>query len=68
MDVYARAGVPYLWLLDPEHRTLETYHCENDRWVRLPTFGGDEPVRAGPFEAVERSMPPWWLPADDQPR
>jgi Uma2 family endonuclease len=67
MDVYAAAGVPFLWLLDPEQRTLETYRCESERWVRLRTFVDDEPVRAEPFDAIELSMTPWWLPAD-QPR
>jgi hypothetical protein len=44
-------------------------------WYLLPepelrlgsAFVDDEPVRAEPFDAVELSMTPWWLPAD-QPR
>jgi Uma2 family endonuclease len=70
MDVYADAGVPYLWIIDPGLRTLEPFRREPDGWKRLRTFADDEPVRAPPFDAVALSMSRWWLPASpaDQPR
>jgi Uma2 family endonuclease len=70
MTTYLRQGVQYLWLLDPIERILETYRAA-DHWVLVRTFIDDEPVRAVPFDAVELSMTPWWLPPDpapDQPR
>jgi Uma2 family endonuclease len=68
MTAYAAQGVEYLWLLDPVHRTLETYRRADERWLHLRSFANDEPVRAVPFDAVELSMTPWWLPDPDQPR
>jgi Uma2 family endonuclease len=69
MDVYAAAGVPFLWIIDPANNTLETFRREPDGWKRGRTFADDEPVRAPPFEAVELSMTRWWLRSrPDQPR
>jgi Uma2 family endonuclease len=71
MTTYLRHGVAHLWLLDPVERILETYRA-GERWELVRTFIDDEPVRAAPFDAVEISMTPWWLPPDpappDQPR
>jgi len=47
---------------------VATRHRALDRC--RPAFIEDEPVHAEPFDAVEISMTPWWLPPDpdDQPR
>lgn len=63
MPVYARAGVASLWLVDPLARTLETYRLEGGRWSLLASFGGDEIVRAEPFDAIEIPLAGWWLPS-----
>ncbi len=61
--VYAYEGVAYLWFVDPEARTLETYKLdEQARWVQLGAWGEDEKVRAEPFEAVELDLKSFWLP------
>jgi Uma2 family endonuclease len=60
MPLYARAGVTHLWLLDPSARTLEVYRRETAAWVVASTHGGDEIVRAEPFDAVELDMQRWW--------
>lgn len=62
MEVYAREGVSFLWLLNPIHRTLETYRLVESRWTLLATFVGDTTVRAEPFEAVALDMSRWWVP------
>jgi len=62
MEVYAREGVSFLWLVNPTQRTLETYHLVDSRWTLLSTFVGDAAVRAEPFAAVALEMSRWWLP------
>lgn len=61
MQIYAREGVGHLWLLDPLTRTLEVYRLEAGRWVVASVHGGDEPVRAEPFDAVALDPALWWL-------
>ncbi len=67
MRIYARASVGHLWLIDPTPRTLEVYRLEGDRWVVAANDGGDEVVRAEPFEAIEIALARWWLPGTELP-
>ena len=60
MPIYAREQVAHLWLVDPGLRTLEIYRLEAQRWVVVATHGGDEVVRAEPFDAVEIDLGRWW--------
>jgi len=62
MEVYAREGVSYLWLVNPIHRTLESYRLVASRWTLLATFVGDQTVQAEPFAAVALDMSRWWVP------
>ena len=61
MPVYAREGVPHLWIVDPILKTLEVYRLETGRWMVASTHGGDDVARAEPFEAVELEIARWWL-------
>jgi Uma2 family endonuclease len=65
MDVYARANVPWLWMVDPIARTLEVYRLDTARWVVAANFGDTQKVRAEPFDAVERDLSLWWLGDDE---
>jgi Uma2 family endonuclease len=60
MDAYARAALPYLWLIDPVLRTLEAYRLDSG-WLRLGTWTDEAPVRAAPFDAIELLMNDWWM-------
>ena len=62
MPVYAREGVRHLWLVDPIARTLEVYRLEIGRWAVAGTYGGDESLRAEPFEAIALDLSRWWMP------
>jgi hypothetical protein len=62
MRLYARAGVAHLWLVEPLQQTLEICRLESDRWIVVATYGGDEVVRAAPFDAIEIRLRRWWLP------
>lgn len=61
MPAYASAGVGHLWLVDPGARTLEVYRLAAERWVVVGTSGGDDNVRAEPFDAIELDLSGWWL-------
>lgn len=57
---YAQLGVPYLWYVDPESRTLTASRLEDGRWLELGVYGGDQIARIEPFEAIEISLAAWW--------
>jgi len=60
MPVYAAAGVPHLWLVNPTACTVEVYRLADGRWLLLATHEGAQRVRAEPFEAVELDLAPLW--------
>lgn len=63
MPIYAREGVPWLWLVDPDARTLEVYRLGEDRrWTLLAVLHGDQPVRQPPFDAIEFPLGRLWPP------
>jgi len=65
LPVYAREGVRHVCLVNPTARTLEVLRLEGGRVVAA-THGGDDPVRAEPFDAIELDMSALWggrLPA-----
>jgi len=47
--LYARHGVPYFWLLDPEARTLEAFRLEGGRYMAATRASGDADVSLPPF-------------------
>lgn len=50
--IYADAGVPYLWLLDPTARFQECFAIAGGRWLLQATFEPGDEVRVEPFDAV----------------
>lgn len=52
MPIYAASGVEYLWLVDPDRRTLEAYQRRQPGWLLLGTFADEDVVRVAPFDAV----------------
>ncbi len=61
MPLYAREGVEYLWLVDPDLQTLEVYRLNEDRhWTLLTTLKDDDPVRQPPFDAIEFPLDSLW--------
>lgn len=59
MPIYAREKIGHVWLVDPRERTVEVFRHEGAGYVLVGTFGGDDAVRAEPFEAAE--IPPAFL-------
>jgi Uma2 family endonuclease len=60
LDVYAREGVPHVWLVDPEQRTLELLVLRGSSLSIQATYHGRERVRAEPFDAVEIELAFLW--------
>ena len=60
MRIYARERLDHLWIVDPILRTLDVFRLEGERWVVASTHGGDEAVRAEPFDAVPLDIARWW--------
>jgi Uma2 family endonuclease len=53
MPICAREKVPHVWLVEPHERTVEVYRFSETNYLLIGTYGGDDPVRAEPFEAAE---------------
>jgi Uma2 family endonuclease len=47
--LYARYGLPCLWLVDPEARLIEAFLLDRDRYVLATTAAGADPVDMPPF-------------------
>ena len=50
-DIYANAGVPHYWILDPRSRMLEVFELEKGKWNLFGTFSAGNDVAAPPFES-----------------
>jgi Uma2 family endonuclease len=62
LPIYARHGVQHAWIVDVDEQVLEVRRLENGAWTEIAVFGGDEKVRAEPFEQIELDMTLVWGP------
>ena len=60
--VYARECVGFLWLVDPDARSLEVFELRGTQWVLIDTLFDDAPVSLPPFEAVSFNLGHLWPP------
>lgn len=60
LTIYAREGVPHVWLVDPSRRSLEVLALESGSLEQIETHHGDKRVRAQPFDAVELELQALW--------
>ena len=58
--VYAREGVPCLWLVDPVDRTLEAFELHDGQWLLIASAKDDDPVSIRPFDAITFSLGDLW--------
>ena len=58
--VYAREGVPHLWLVDPTDRTLEAFELHEGQWLLIASAKDDDPVSIRPFDAITFSLGDLW--------
>ncbi|MEY4544759.1 MAG: hypothetical protein RL685_954 [Pseudomonadota bacterium] len=60
LPLYARSGVPHVWLVDPSAQTLEVFRASGAHYLLLATYGGASLVRAEPFDAIELELAAVW--------
>ena len=59
-DIYAREGVPHLWLVDPIARTLEAFELRAGQWSLIAAVSGDAAVSLPPFDAISFPLGALW--------
>ena len=59
---YARERVAYLWLVDPDARSLEAFTLHGTEWVLMNKLFDDAPVSLPPFEAISFNLGDLWPP------
>jgi Uma2 family endonuclease len=57
---YARAGVGYVWLVDPAPKTLEIFRLDGGGWRLVATHEGEEVIHAAPFDALGLELARLW--------
>ncbi len=60
LDVYARQGIPHVWLVDPAARTLEALRLGDGRWRVTATLREHDVARLEPFDAIEWCLADLW--------
>lgn len=55
-DAYGRMGVAWLWILDPDKRTVETFANVRSRMTPATSFGAGEQISAVPFDSLRISL------------
>ena len=73
--VYAREGIGYLWLVDPDARSLEAFELRGSEWLLIDALFDDALVSLPPFDAITFDLGDLWppptvhkdLPSDEQP-
>ena len=58
--IYAREGIPYLWLIDPVDCTLEAFELHGGLWLLIAAVQDDEAVSIRPFDAITFSLGDLW--------
>ncbi len=58
-DAYARLGVAYWWVIDPQERMLVAHELVDGRWAELGRYEGALKAGVAPFEAVELDLAEW---------
>lgn len=61
-DLYARQGVPHLWLIDPEAHILEAFTLSSGRWLLLGMWSETQ-IATGvePFPGLQLDLSRWWI-------
>jgi Uma2 family endonuclease len=60
LRIYARESVPHAWLISPTIKTLEVLRRAESSWTLVAAYGGDETVRAEPFDAIDLDLRVLW--------
>lgn len=59
-SIYAAAGIPHLWSIDPHNRTLHTFALRHREWTLLGKFGRGDMVSTAPFNELTFPLADLW--------
>ncbi|MCY1078412.1 Uma2 family endonuclease [Archangium lansingense] len=62
LDVYLQEGVSHAWLVDPRAHALDVYRRGKKGWRLVARHGGEEVIRAEPFDAEPLELGLLWAP------
>ncbi len=62
LPLYARAGVPFVWLVDPDAQLVEVFETVGGRPTRVGSAAGAEVATLPPFEDLAIALETLWLP------
>lgn len=65
LPFYARAGIGYCWLVDPDQELVEVFENLGAQWKLWGVLGNRETVALAPFEAVPLDLGLLWGPAEE---
>jgi len=60
LQLYARHGVPHVWIIDPDARSADAYVLRSGGYVMETRAAGEESLRAEPFLDFAIPMAPLW--------
>lgn len=60
LPLFARAGVPHVWLIDPLACSVEVYRLEASGYVLLLATRTNQSLRLPPFDAIELELGLIW--------
>lgn len=64
-QLYARQGVPHLWIIDTDAHVLEAFALSTEKWLLLGTWSEDAVVEGvAPFVEASFQVSHWWLRAE----
>jgi Uma2 family endonuclease len=62
--LYARAGVRYYWIVDPDARVLEALELKDGVWIETDVYDEPHAARIVPFDANELEVGRFFLPRE----
>lgn len=62
---YAREGVSWLWVVDPDAWLLTAYRNDNGQWAETGVWTDEKTARIPPFGDVEIDVSEWWLSEEE---
>lgn len=65
LPIYARAGVPQVWLVDPAVKLLEVFRLDGPGYRFVAAHGDQDTARIEPFEAIELELSALWPEATE---
>jgi Uma2 family endonuclease len=60
-DLYAKAGVEFMWLVEPDANLIEAFRLVEGAWLRLGAWAGEVSAHIPPFDAVALELGPLWV-------